>query len=156
MEGTSDSVTTLVMTAVSRRVVVCVIWLVTVCVEGAAVGAASVEEPPSTATTEYVAGIRLSSSGCACWRMGEALVCRSRAARARTEDVRDVFMFTGAETEEGRETRSNDLLSASHGQCKEIGTVLKMCLMERRKEAKGFDDDVHMYPYILCNRSGWP
>ena len=28
--------------------------------------------------------------------------------------------------------------------------------MERMEEAKGFDDDVHMYPYILYNRSGWP
>lgn len=114
VEGTSDSVTTLVMTAVSRRVVVCVIWLVTVCVEGAAVGAASVEDPPSTATTEYVAGIRLSSSGCACWRIGEALVCRSRADRARTDCVRDVLMVTAVETGRARETRSNDLWSASH------------------------------------------
>ena len=126
MEGTSDSVTTLVMTAVSSRVVVCVIWLVTVCVEGAAVGAAPVEDPPSTATTEYVAGIRLSSSGCACWRMGEALVCESRAERARTEHVRDVLMLTAADTDKANKTRSDDLWSASHKKCNEMGSGLKM------------------------------
>ena len=49
--------------------------------------------------------------------MGEAVACSRRADKAREMGDRDVFIVTAAETEMTRETRSDDLWSASHGQC---------------------------------------